>query len=167
MEDSTQATPYTRRLGGEATYWTMGVYLLTWLAEGKDTDGRFSLAEVVIPKGGGEPPPHTHTREDEAYYILEGEFTFRIGGQTVEAGPGDYVWLPRGIEHGFELKTEQAKALISIYPAELENFFKQLSEPAQSLTLPPPPEEPPDFEGIAALMEQYGVKLSPPPPSPL
>ena len=76
------------------------------------------------------------------------------------------MWLPRGIEHSFELKTEQAKALISMYPAELENFFKQLSEPAQSLTLPPPPEEPPDFEGIAALMEAYGVKLSPP-PSPL
>ena len=61
MEDSTQAKPYTRRLGGDATYWTMGVYLLTWLAEGKDTNGLFALAEVVIPKGAGEPPPHTHT----------------------------------------------------------------------------------------------------------
>ena len=57
LEDSTGAKPYTRRLGGDATYWTMGVYLLTWLAESKDTDGRFSLAEVVIPKAGGEPPP--------------------------------------------------------------------------------------------------------------
>ena len=65
-----EATPYTRRLGGEeATYWTMSVYLPTWLAEGKDTDGSYALAEVVIPKGVGEPPPHTHTREDEAYYI--------------------------------------------------------------------------------------------------
>jgi quercetin dioxygenase-like cupin family protein len=167
LEDSTGTQPYTRRLGGDATYWTMGVYLLTWLAEGKDTGGQFSLAEVVIPKAGGEPPPHTHTREDEAYYILEGEFTFRIGGQNVEAGPGDYVWLPRGIEHGFELKTPEAKALISIFPAGLEEFFKRLSEPAQSPTLPPPPEEPPDFGGVAALMEEYGVKLSPPPPAPL
>ncbi len=91
-------------------------------------------------------------------------FTFRIGGQTVEAGPGDYVWLPRGIEHGFELKTEQAKALITITPAGLEGFFKQLSEPAQSPTLPPPPEGPPDLERMMALFEEYGVKLSPPPP---
>ncbi|MDQ4128792.1 MAG: cupin domain-containing protein [Actinomycetota bacterium] len=50
---------------------------------------------MVLPKGIGEPPPHTC--EDESYYVLAGEFTFRIGGQTVEAGTGDYVWLPRGI----------------------------------------------------------------------
>ena len=71
--------------------------------------------------------------------------------------------MPRGIEHGFELKTEQAKALLTITPAELEHFFKQLSEPAKSATLPPPPEEPPDLEKVAALMEEYGVKLSSPP----
>ena len=66
----------------------MSAYLGTWLAEGKDTDGQFSLVEAVIPKGT-EPPPHTHTREDEAFYLLEGGITFRLGGQTMEAGPGD------------------------------------------------------------------------------
>jgi quercetin dioxygenase-like cupin family protein len=167
MQDLTQqAAPYKRRLGGEATYWAMGVYLLTWLAEGKDTNGRYAVAEVVIPKGIGEPPPHTHTREDESYYVLEGEFAFRIGGETLEAGPGDYVWLPRGVEHGFELKTEQAKALITMTPADLEHFFKRLSEPAPRATLPPPPEEPPDFGKVAALMGEYGVILSPPAASP-
>ena len=59
MADSARATPYTRRLGGEESYWTMGVHLLTWLAESKDTDGRYSLSEALIPKAGGEPPPHT------------------------------------------------------------------------------------------------------------
>jgi quercetin dioxygenase-like cupin family protein len=164
MADSARATPYTRRLGGEQSYWTMGVHLLTWLAEGKHTDGRYSLSEALIPKAGGEPPPHTHTREDESYYILEGEFTFRIGEQTVEAGPGDYVWLPRGIEHSFELKTEQAKALITIAPAGLEEAFKQVSEPARAPTLPPPPEEPPNIEEIVALFGEYGVEFAPPPP---
>jgi uncharacterized RmlC-like cupin family protein len=102
--------------------------------------------------------------EDESYYILEGEFTFRIGEQTVEAGPGDYVWLPRGIEHSFELKTEQAKALITIAPAGLEEAFKQVSEPARAPTLPPPPEEPPNIEEIVALFGEYGVEFAPPPP---
>ena len=162
MEDSTQATPYSRRLGAEESYWTMG-YLMTWLAEGKDTDGRFSLVDVVVPKGT-EPPPHIHSHEDEAYYILEGEFTFQVGEQTIEAGPGDYVWLPRGIQHAPQLKTPEGRALIVITPAGLEEAFKQVSEPARAPTLPPPPEEAPDVEEILGLFSDYGVEFAPTPP---
>lgn len=163
MEDFTQAKTYSRRLGGDASYWSMGM-LVTWLAEGKDTDGSFALAEGVVPRGA-EPPPHIHTREDEAFYILEGEMSLRVGGQTIEAKPGDLVYLPRGIEHSFELKTPTARALFFITPAGLEEAFKQLSEPAQGLTLPPPPEEPPDVERIVTIFEAYGNKFAPPPPS--
>jgi quercetin dioxygenase-like cupin family protein len=162
QEDSTQqSTPYSRRLGGEQSYWSLGL-LQTYLAEGKDTGGRFSLGEGIAPKGA-EPPPHTHTREDEAYYILEGEITFRVGGQTIEARPGDYVWLPRGVEHSFELNSSQARALVLVAPAGLEEAFKQLGEPAQSPTLPPPPEEPPDVEEIIAVFSEYGIEFAPPP----
>lgn len=161
MQDPTQqAKPYSRRLGGKESYWSLGL-LQTLLAEGKDTDGRFSLGEGLAPKGA-EPPPHTHTREDEAYYILEGELTFRVGGQTIEAGPGDYVWLPRGVEHSFEIKTEQGRALVLFTPAGLEEAFKQLGEPARSATLPPPPKEPPDVEEIVAVFNAYGVEFAPP-----
>jgi quercetin dioxygenase-like cupin family protein len=156
-----QSTPYSRRLGGEESYWSLGL-LQTFLAEAKDTDGRFSLGEGLAPKGA-EPPPHTHTREDEAYYILEGEITFRVGEQTIESKPGDYVWLPRGIEHSFELKSSQVRALVILTPAGLEEAFKQLGEPAQSATLPPPPEEPPDMEKIVAIFSEYGLEFAPPP----
>ncbi len=163
MQDpAQQATPYSRRLGGERSYWSLGL-LETMLAEGKDTDGRFSLGEGLAPKGA-DPPPHTHTREDEAFYLLEGEITFRVGGQTIEAKPGDYVWLPRGIERSFEVKTSQARALVLYTPAGLEEAFKQLGEPAQSPTLPPPPKEPPDVEEIVAVFNAYGVEFAPPPP---
>ena len=163
MQDPAKHTkPYSRRLGGEASYWSLGL-LQTFLAEGKDTDERFSLGEGLAPKGA-EPPPHTHTREDEAYYILEGELTFRVGGQPVEVGPGDYVWLPRGVEHSFEIKTEQARALVLFTPAGMEEAFKQLGEPAKSATLPPPPEGPPDVEGIVDVFKAYGVEFAPPPP---
>ena len=94
MQDPTQlAKAYARRSGGEESYWTMGD-LMTWLAEHKDTGGQFSLVEVVA-RQGSEPPPHTHANEDEAYYLLEGVMTFHVGEQTIVAGPGDYVWLPR------------------------------------------------------------------------
>ena len=136
----------------------------SWLAEGKDTGGGFALAEAIVPRGA-EPPPHTHTREDEAFYILEGEMSLRVGGRIMEAGPGDLVYLPREVEHGFELKTPTVRALFLITPAGLEEAFKQLSEPAPSLTLPPPPEEPPEVEGIMAVFEAHGVEFAPPPPA--
>ena len=164
MKDPTQATPYSRRLGGEESYWTMG-YLMTWLAEGKDTDGRYSLAEVVARRGT-EPPPHTHANEDEAYYLLEGEMTFRVGEQTIEAGQGEYVWLPRGVQHAPVVKTPEVRFLVTVTPAGLEEAFKQVSEPAQSPTLPPPPEEPPGMEQmqqVLAVFEAYGVEFALPP----
>ncbi|MEW6636507.1 MAG: cupin domain-containing protein [Actinomycetota bacterium] len=100
----------------------------------------------VVARKGTEPPPHTHSREDEAYLIQEGEMAFHVGGETIEAGPGDYVWLPRGVRHAPVLKTERVRVVILITPAGLEEAFKQMSEPAGSATLPPPPETPPDEE---------------------
>ncbi len=161
MEDSAQAAPYTRRLGGEESYWTMG-YLMTWLAEGKDTGGSYSLVEVVA-RQGTEPPPHTHANEDEAYYILEGEMAFHVGEQTIEARPGDYVWLPRGVQHAPVVKTPEVRVLITITPAGLEEAFKQVSEPAQAPILPPLPEQPPDMEQmqqILAVFEAYGTQFA-------
>lgn len=160
MEMPVRAGPYSRRCGGAESYWAMG-YLMTWLAEGKDTGGQFALVEVVARKGT-EPPPHTHANEDEAYYLLEGEMTFRVGEQTIEAGPGDYVWLPRGVQHAPMVATPEIRTLIVITPAGLEEAFKRLSEPAGSATLPPPPEEPPDIEQIVALFNAYGVEFAPP-----
>ena len=162
MQDPTQlAEAYSRRVGGEESYWTMG-YLMTFLAERKDTGGQFSLVELVA-RWGTEPPPHTHANEDEAYYLLEGEMTFHVGEQTIEAGPGDYVWLPRGIQHAPVAKTPEIRTLVLITPAGLEEAFKQLSEPAQSPTLPPPPQEPPDAEQmqqVLGVFEAYGVEFA-------
>jgi hypothetical protein len=62
MEGTRETEPYSRGLRGETTHWTIGVHLLTWLAENKDTGGRFALADVVIPKAGGKPPPHPRGR---------------------------------------------------------------------------------------------------------
>jgi len=161
MKDAVQTKTYSRRPEAENSQWSMGM-LVTWLAEGKDTDGHFALAEGVVPRGA-EPPPHTHTREDEAFYILEGEMYVRVGGETIELKPGNYVYLPRGIEHSFEPKTSTVRALFLIAPAGLEEAFKQLSEPARALAPPPTPEEPPDVERVVGVFEAYGLEFAPPP----
>ena len=70
---------------GPAT-WVVGD-LYTVKASGRETGGAFCLIEVIVPPESG-PPPHIHSREDEAFYILEGQFKISIDGQERTAGPG-------------------------------------------------------------------------------
>src|SRR2546423_7935948 len=58
-----------------------------FLATGEDTNGRYALWEALVPPGGG-PPPHVHSREEEGFYVLEGEITFTVNGERVVATAG-------------------------------------------------------------------------------
>jgi quercetin dioxygenase-like cupin family protein len=151
---------YQRRVATENSRWYVG-HLFSFLATGADNDDQFSLIESIVRRGL-EPPPHIHSREDETYYVLEGRATFMIGGETVTAGPGDFVYLPRHVPHGFRLETETARFLIQILPADLEQVFFASSEPAESATLPPPPAGPPDIEKMVRVFGEYGVEFLPP-----
>lgn len=70
-------------------------------------DGDFVLVEWGDPGGGVTGPDrpiaglHVHHRDDEAWYVLEGRLGFRLGPETVEAGPGEVVLAPRGTPHTF------------------------------------------------------------------
>ena len=163
MEDSTQATPYSRRLGGEESYWTMG-YLMTWLAEGKDTDGRFSLVDVVAPKGTEPPPTHSLTRRRSLLHL--GGRVHLPGRRADHRGGAGRLRAPAARHPARPAAEEpcEGRALIVITPAGLEEAFKQVSEPARAPTLPPPPEEPPNIEEILGLFREYGVEFAPPPP---
>lgn len=127
--------PFARRQALEYSIWYMG-HLMTFLATGEETAGRFTLIDMVAKKGNG-PPRHIHHREDEAFYLLEGEVTIFVGDETIKGTPGTFIFLPRGISHSFNIESEQARTLILITPAGLENWFTEFGEPARELTLPP------------------------------
>ena len=92
-------------------------------ASGQQTRGAF---EVIEYHGNTvQPPPHVHRERDEAMYILDGEFTFTVGFDIVEARKGSLVLIPRGTRHGFTAGPD-ARALILVAPAGLEGFFKEL-----------------------------------------
>src|SRR5579863_726921 len=147
-----------RRQSLEHSFWYMG-WLLTFLATGKDTQGRFALQEQVGRKGN-VPPPHIHHREDETFYVQEGEMTFSIGDQTIKATPGTMVFAPRDVVHSFTIDSEQVRILVMNTPAGLEEFFKELSVPAPSMTLPPPAEVPySEVQRMIALAPKYGFEL--------
>src|SRR5262249_44612176 len=78
----------------------------TFLAPGEDTDGKYALWEAIVPPGGG-PPPHVHSREEEGFYVLEGEITLFIDDQRLIASAGTFANLPVGTPHSF--KNESAK----------------------------------------------------------
>src|SRR6266576_1663940 len=72
-----------------------------FLAIGDDTNGTYALWEAIVPPGGG-PPPHVHSREEEGFYVLEGEIAFQIGGDRVVAGAGMFANMAVGTPHSFK-----------------------------------------------------------------
>ncbi|MGB9632365.1 MAG: quercetin 2,3-dioxygenase [Chloroflexaceae bacterium] len=149
----------------DRSLWYSG-YLLTLLATGEETGGRFSLVEEVGRRGvSADAPLHLHTREEEGFYVLEGEVAFYVGDEVIHATPGSYVLLPRGVPHRFTLESDHVRMLTLCSPAGFEGFFQALSVPAGAMTLPPLPEGPPDIERLLATAAAYGVEILGPPPA--
>lgn len=142
--------------------WYSG-YLLTFLATGEETGGAFSLVEEVGRKGqSAEPPMHTQTREEESFYVIEGQMRFYVGDDIIDAQAGSFVVLPRGIPHRFEIVSDDVRMLNLCTPAGFEGMFRDLSEPARAMTLPPAPDGPPDIARLVETAAGYGVEILPP-----
>lgn len=147
--------------GTGAAYWGPGE-LMTFLLTGEETGGAFFMAEVSVAPGGGTPP-HIHHREDESFYLLEGSLTIQVGGDTITALAGDFVFLPRGIPHAFKNTGDgYAKALVLTTPAGLEGFFPEVFEPAADRSAAPPPPSKELIDRALAAGPRYGLELLPP-----
>jgi quercetin dioxygenase-like cupin family protein len=134
--------------GEGASVWLGGVGV-DFKSPAEMTGGAFSIVEHPLDPGR-LIPPHIHYREDELSYVLTGEIGVRIGDRDYVAGPGSYVFKPRGIPHTFwNAGPEPARLLEFIWPAGFEHFFAELGELAAST----PPEEFP--ERRAALAREY------------
>jgi quercetin dioxygenase-like cupin family protein len=145
------------------SFWYTG-WLLTFLATGDQTQGRFALIDALTRKGNC-PPRHIHHNEDESFYILEGEITAWIGNQTIRGAAGTLIFGPRGVPHSFEIHSDQVRMLILLTPAGLEAYFKQFCTPALALTLPPPAEVPyAEVQKLIAVASKYGIENVPPEP---
>jgi quercetin dioxygenase-like cupin family protein len=131
---TTETIPFARAKELDNTIW-FGPSRMSFLVTGEDTGGRFALLELEA-RQGIEPPLHVHEREDECFYVLDGEIDFTVGSREFHGGPGAFVFMPRGVSHGFRLRTETAKALLFLAPAGFENFFRRLGEPAGSFDVP-------------------------------
>ncbi len=133
----------------------LGEPCLTKLA-GSDTDGAAAVVHLTVPKLSG-PPLHRHSREDEWFYLLDGELTFDVDGQRFSAGPGSSAFAPRGTVHTYQnFHDEPARLLVMVTPAGLDRFFDDVSALNKGLSQP-------DYARVEQLMQSYGMELLGPP----
>lgn len=111
------------------------------------TGGRYAVMEQFLHPGGG-PPPHVHTREDEVFFIVEGEFDILLGDRTVRAKAGDVLDAPRNVRHTYHCVGDgPGTILFMTYPPGIEAFFEE----AAGLGFPP------DMPKLFEIAEKYGL----------
>ncbi|MEA2209812.1 MAG: hypothetical protein QOF54_2289 [Solirubrobacteraceae bacterium] len=161
---SESITPIAAGPGEGEAIWFMGV-LATVKASAETTGGAVAVLEHLAPRGAGSPL-HVHTREDEWFYVIEGELTFWVGGEVIVAPAGAFVFGPKEIAHTFVVSSQQARFLLVAEPAGFERFVRAVGEPARTLEIPPPATAPPDVEALAGIAASFGLQIVGPPGIP-
>jgi quercetin dioxygenase-like cupin family protein len=139
----------------DAVWWQGS--LMEIKARAEDTGGALGVLEGSFYYEGYGPPLHVHSREDEAMYVLEGQIRFRVGDDEFVAGPGSWVWQPRGVPQAFRVESDSARALVIFTPGGLEGMFEEGGVPAGESADPPQQEY--DLEAAAALAKRYGFEV--------
>jgi quercetin dioxygenase-like cupin family protein len=122
------------------------------------TGGAFSLLYQITPPGHATPY-HLHHEEDEAFYVLDGEYTFICDGKKSVVGPGGYVFLPRKIPHGIRCssKTPATMLIMAMPGTGFVGMMTEMGVPTTERTLPAP--TPPDIERLTELCEKYKIDI--------
>ncbi len=122
--------------------------------------GPYTLLESIDQPHSG-PPPHIHHTQDEAFYVLEGQYEFLCGEETITAGPGSFMHIPRGTVHTLQNVGEgPARALVLLTPpGPLERLFKEVGEQVTDSTTPMAPAAPPDMDKLMASARRNQMEL--------
>ena len=115
-----------------------------------------SIVDHRVPAGYA-PPAHRHG-DDEAFFILEGDFAVRCGDQSWHAGPGSLVFLPRDVPHGFVVSdASPGRTLLIVAPGGFDEVISELGTPADGLHLPGPDVPMPTLEQLFAVATAHGI----------
>lgn len=114
----------------------------------------FSVFEIAVPSGGGQPP-HRHLRDEEAYYVLEGNFDFFMEDWVERAQKGTFVHFPRGVHHGYTNTGDTVGKLLAIFaPIGVEYYFEEIDNHAKSGPL--------EDEDARQIAKRHSIIASPP-----
>ena len=112
--------------------------------------GRFSLMERSLPAGGRMPPPHRHLDCDEAYFVLDGDVSFILEGETNVGPAGTWVLVPGGVGHTFGNRSDSTAKLLVLHSPPLDGYFADLHELWHRAS-------PPSTEEELELMHRHGM----------
>jgi mannose-6-phosphate isomerase-like protein (cupin superfamily) len=133
----------------------MGGLGVRLMIESAQSGGGFALVEHPIGPRVLAAPLHTHEREDEYTYVLEGEVGVQVGEEVRVARPGDLVFKPRGVPHAFwNAGDEPARALEIISPAGFEGYFAEIAP-----LLPPNHTGLPNEQALGVVMAKYRLDM--------
>ena len=130
---------------------------------GAETGGRCAVFEFFVPPGGG-PPPHVHQREEEMFYVLEGELTFTVADTKFVVSAGAFLNAVRNVPHAFKNEADvPARAVVVVSPAGLEDYFLEVGIPWDDAYRAPGPASPEQLAQMVAAAPKYGLEILPPP----
>jgi mannose-6-phosphate isomerase-like protein (cupin superfamily) len=142
--------------------WALGSLFQRLLTA--DTTAGALGASVVTQPPGLASPLHVHTREAEAWFLLDGTLTYRAGDELVDLAAGDCIYLPRDVPHAFRITgATPARYLALSLPGRLLDLYEELGTPATIPQLPDGGIPAADIARWNELAAQYGLRIVGPP----
>jgi quercetin dioxygenase-like cupin family protein len=141
-------------------FWLLGD-TYTFHITGVETDVQYAVSELSSPPGGG-PPLHSHTKETEGFYVIDGEFSFQYGDDNIVAKPGAFLHLKKEIPHTYKnIGNSTGRLLCTVIPAGFENFFAEVGVLIDNEeTFSPPSMDTIDISKIVRIShEKYGLNI--------
>ena len=146
---------------GRAYYFGQDLYIFK--AIGEETGETYALCEITVAPQGGTPP-HRHTRENESFYVQEGELEFQIDDRTLIATTGTFLHSPKGQIHRFtNVTAKSAKLLVWVTPAGFERFIAEVGKVVNGQVTSGVSLSSEDMEKILTTAPKYGIEIIPPP----
>ncbi|MGM0818217.1 MAG: cupin domain-containing protein [Actinomycetota bacterium] len=131
-------------------------------------DGALSVVEFTAPRGLG-PPLHEHEDEDECFVVLSGEVAFHVADDRLTAGEGGVAFLPHGVPHTFQVRSETARFLCvtgsRVQAPRFDRMVVDLGADAPEGRLPEP--GPVDAGRVTEVCRAHGIAVLGPPPAAL
>jgi len=123
---------------------------IRYILDGSATNS-IGVFELTVPPGSNVPPPHSHSRNEECVYVLDGRLRYMVGSTSRDLGPGECMHTPKGTVHAFSNPfTSVARALIVQSPDIGEQYFREIASVANASS-------PPDNVALVAVMARYGL----------